>query len=285
MNSRYFPNCLSPRSYCVLLFAIPLLLAGCASTQRRDHAADERGVVFYVDGAGGGSVLTDWGRGVQEGLAQAKYPGDFHAYHWQTGLGIAADQAAGVDYKRGKARGLAREIEEYQRAHPERPIDVVSLSAGTTITVFALEDLPETPGVRRVVLLGSSLSSHYDVSKALARVRERMTVFTSTNDVVLGALVPIAGTADREYCGACAVGLAGLHLPAGADENKRRLYAKIDNIDWRPEFAAAGNAGGHTDSVNPRFIRTYVAPLLEADGPRFMQLTDALVQAKEPANN
>ncbi len=244
--------------------------AGCSAMQPHRHELDQHGLVFYVDGAGGGSVLTDWGREVRDGLTRAGYPGEYRSFHWHTGLGVAADQAASVEYKRGRAALLAKEIREYQDGHPGRPVNIVALSAGTAVAVFALEDLPEAHPVDSVVLLGSSLSSHYDVSKAIRRVRRRLYVYTSDKDAVLGTLIPVAGTADREFCGACAAGLRGFHLPPRADSTTRGLYSKIDNIAWKPEFAASGNLGGHTDAVNPQFVRDFVAPLLVAEGPRFV---------------
>ncbi len=248
-----------------------VLLAGCSAAQQHRHELDQFGFVFYADGAGGGSILTDWGRGVAQGLKQAGYPGDFRSFHWHTGLGVAADQSASVEYKRQQAEKLAGEISAYAAEHPGRPVHLVALSAGTAVAVFALEALPERYPVERVVLLGSSLSSHYDVSNALRRVRDRLYVFTSDKDAVLGGLVPLAGTADRQFCGACAAGLRGFHLSARADAATRALYTRIENIAWRPEFASSENYGGHTDAVNPAFVRTYVAPLLRADGPRFVE--------------
>lgn len=238
--------------------------------QPHQHQIDQFGTVFYCDGAGGGSILTDWGRGVQQGLKNADYPGEFRSFHWHTGLGVAADQGASVAYKREKARQLAGEIRDYQNSHPGRSVNLVGLSAGTAVAVFALEELAEDHPVDNVVLLGSSLSAHYNVSKALRRVKQRFYVFTSQNDAVLGGLVAVAGTADREFCGACSAGLGGIHLPSKADAVTRALYGKIDNIAWKPEFASSGNYGGHTDAVNPVFVKNYVAPLILAHGPRFV---------------
>ncbi len=254
----------------MIVAALAALSAGCVVIEPHRHELDQHGFVFYVDGAGGGSVLTDWGRGFQEGLKLAGYPGEFRSFHWHTGLGVAADQAASVPYKRSRAGQLAREIRSYQDEHPGRPVHLVGLSAGTAVAVFALEQLPEDHPVDRVVLLGSSLSSHYDVTTAMRRVRDRLYVYTSDKDAVLGTLVPLAGTADREFCGACSAGLKGLHLPPRADAETRGHYAKIENIAWKPEFTSAGNFGGHTDAVNPRFVRDYVAPMLLGQGPRFV---------------
>jgi hypothetical protein len=257
-----------------ILFAIGsalamLLTTGCAAMTQHRHDLDAHGVVYYCDGAGGGGPLTDWGRGVRKGLEQAGYPGAFVNFRWQTGLGVGADQAASVKYKRRQAAKLADQIERFQQTHPDAPVHLIGLSAGTAVAAFALEELPVDQPVDDVVLLGSSLSEHYDLTDALRRVEHRVYVYTSEKDVVLGVLAAAAGTADRQFCGACSAGLHGFHLPHDASPQTRRLYSKIENIAWKPEFAKAGYTGGHTDVVNPKFVRQYIAPLLVRRGPRF----------------
>lgn len=244
---------------------------GCSLSDGRAYESEPQGRVYYFDGAGGGGVLTNWGGGVREGLGRAGVPGGFESFAWHTGLGVFADQGASVMYKRQKAGEAAVLMRRFIESHPGRPVHVVGLSAGTAVAVFALEALPSELAVDEVVLLGSSLSSHYDLSPALEHVRGSVTVFTSEKDAVLGVAVSVAGTADREFCGACAAGLKGFHLPAKADQSTRELYARVHNIAWMPEFAGAGNFGGHTDAVNPAFVSTYVAPILLGTGPRFSQ--------------
>ncbi len=251
---------------------VMIAIAGCAGTQAHRHQLDQYGEVYYLDGAGGGNVLTNWGGGVRAGLKAAGYPGDFKIFVWNTGLGVLVDQSASVEYKRKKAAELAKRIVAYMDSHPRRPVNLIALSAGTAIAAFTLEALPQDQPVDNVVLLGSSLSSHYNMTEALKRVRVRLYVFTSDKDAVLSVGVAIAGTADRQFCGACSAGLHGFHLPTDASKDARRLYAKVENITWRPEFAKAGHLGGHTGAVNATFVRQYVAPLLWPQGPRFVEV-------------
>ena len=229
------------------------------------------GQVYYLDGAGGGGRAGGWGRGVRKGLDAAGYQGDFHDFPWQTRMGVVTDQVATLRFKRAKAEELARQIHERSRQSPAQPIDLIGLSAGTAVAVFALEALPDGCMVDNVILLGSSLSSNYDVSSALKHVRNRMYVFTSNRDTVLRFLVPISGTADRQHRAGRAAGLGGLRLPLGADLETQRLYAKVVNVAWNPDFERAGNYGGHTAVAGWRFVRDYVAPLILQQGPRFMR--------------
>src|SRR5262249_34886890 len=95
-------------------------------------------------------------------------------------------------------------------------------------------------------------------------------VFTSPHDAVLKGAVPLWGSADRRYCGTRLAGLIGFERPKAADSETGRQYRKIETIPWRPEFAEWGNNGGHTDPVEPAFVRVVIAPMLVA------QVTDEL---------
>ena len=256
------------------LWAVSLLAlsTGCATHHAVELGPSGRdGRVYYLDGAGGGGGLTNWGNGVRDGLKAAGFEGDFVNFRWQTGAGVAVDQVTPAGVKRAQARKLAAMIREYKDANPDEAVNLMGLSAGTAVAVFALEELREDHAIENAILLGSSLNADYDLTEALKRIRNRIYVFTSNRDTVLRFLMPMTGTADRKVVGAKAAGVTGFRLPPKSDAETRHLYAKVVNIAWVPEFEQAGHAGGHTDVVNRRFIKQYVAPLVFQEGPRFMQ--------------
>ncbi len=228
----------------------------------QSNNSEPNGIVYYLDGAGGGSFLTNWAPGVRKGLKKAGFKGEFKEFVWHTGLGVLADQTASVKYKRAKGKILADKIVEYRQSHPDRPITLIGLSAGTAVTIFALEALPETCRVEMVILLGSSMDASYDLTIALTRVEGTMQVYTSERDEVLNLLVPMAGSADRRYVGSDVAGLQGFHLPGNANEPTRTLYGKVQTIPWQPRFAQAGDHGGHTDTTNPQFVQNFIAPVI-----------------------
>jgi hypothetical protein len=249
--------------------ALGLFAAGCASTptglptQLPDHAAREkRAYVYYLDGAGGGTAQKNWAQGVKDGLLAGGYPGAAEMYSWETGDGLLTDQDASVAYKRSKAGGLAAEIHERLTNNPGPPVSILSFSAGAPEAVFALEALPETVQVDRVVMLGASISEDYDLTEALKRIKDKMYLYTSTEDQMLGFLMKFSGTADRRFHDPGA-GITGFILPKGATEETRRLYAsKIVAIPWDKSFERDGDYGHHFDNVKMPFIRDYVTPLL-----------------------
>lgn len=246
-----------------LILAICVLTFGCAS-ELSDHAARmQRGYVYYLDGAGGGGI-TNWASGVRKGLLDAGYNGSGEMFSWETGLGLMADQTASNEYKRGKAAELAQKIVEYRQKYPQTPITLMGLSAGTVMSVFTLESLPDNLVIDNVVLLSGSLSATYDLSQAMRRVHGRVYVSTSQHDIVLAGLLPFAGTADRDSGTSETIGVQGPQVPRGASDATRQLYeSKLVLIPWKTEFAHYGNVGRHTDTVSARFIQHFVAPLIE----------------------
>jgi len=253
--------------------------AGCSQTMPDRAERMTRGYVYYLDGAGGGGVV-NWAGGVKQGLLDAGYNGAGEVFKWNTGLGVVPDQDASVEHKRSKAAECAQSIQQYVKEHPGAPVTLMGLSAGTAVTVFVLEALPVSCPVENVILLGASISSDYNLTRALQRVRNRMYVFTSEKDGVLAFLVPMAGTADRTI--APAAGLRGFQMPSRPSAETRVQYAKVAHIHWRSEFAKAGDFGGHTDTVKAPFVQQYIAPLIMASMARRVQVASAGGKVRNP---
>ena len=261
-----------------------LATAGCSQmTQQPDRAERmTRGYVYYLDGAGGGGVFSNWSGGLKQGMLDAGYNGAGEIFPWNTGLGVVADQDASVEYKRGKAAECAQRIQQYTKEHPGAPVTLIGLSAGTAVTVFVLEALPTTCPVQNVILCGASIGADYDLTRALQRVRNRLYVFTSENDAVLAFLVPMSGTADRQSGDVPAAGLRGFQIPRGGSAETRAQYAKVAYIHWKPEFEKYGDFGGHTDALKAPFVQHYMAPLVMAGMARRTQLASAAGKVRNP---
>ncbi|MFN0136300.1 MAG: esterase/lipase family protein [Phycisphaerae bacterium] len=228
----------------VALSACVLLLTGCF---RPNYSAKaDVGVTFYVPGAGN----VDFGdAGVREGLQAAGYRGEVAAYMWTISFNPAIDQTIRLN-ARLRAKRLAKIIEEYMEKYPERPVNLVGLSAGSGIAIWALENLDPKYKVENVVLLSSSLWHRYDVGKALERVKGRVFVYYSPYDSVLSGPMKIFGTIDGVF-GEDGAGAVGLHSPSGG--------SRIVNISWRAEYRQYGYNGGHVDSTSAPFVRTFLS--------------------------
>ena len=248
--------------------AFLVISVGCASkpTGLPPVPADEAArmqheYMFYFDGAGGGTAKKNWAGGVAQGMLAAGYPGAGEMFSWETGKGLIADQDASVKYKREKADEAALRIVQHAKKYPGLPVNILGFSAGTAVAIFALEKLPESVQIDEVVLLGTSISRDYDLTRALKRVKGRVYIYTSTHDRMLGFLMPFSGTADRKF-GDPGAGITGFVMPKSATAETRKLYAsKLVTIPWTAELEKDGDYGRHFDNVKMEFIRDHVAPL------------------------
>lgn len=220
-----------------------MLMSGCVNPK------EEFGKTYYLDGAG------NWGFGVTDvpaGMQAAGYPGDVEVYVWTSSFSPAIDQV-NVLANRLRASGLTGKIKDYLTRNENGKVNVIALSAGTGIAVWAVEGLPDGMQVENLVLLGSSLSYNYDMREALRHIRGKVYVFYSGHDEVLTSAVRALGTVDRTN--EESAGLVGLRPPGGD-------AGKIVNIGWSPRYTQYGWTGSHTDATSSTFIQTVVAPRL-----------------------
>lgn len=270
-------------AHAVVALLTMLLLIGCKSADPtglpeplpdRD-ARMQNGYLYYLDGAGGGTAKKNWAGGVKDGLLAAGYPGAGEMYSWEKGKGLLTDQDASVQYKRLKASGLAIKIQSHAIQFPGTPIGILGFSAGCAEAVFALEALPENIKVDDVVLLGASISEDYDLTEALKRVRNKLYIYTSTEDQMLGFWMKLSGTADRRFHDPGA-GIDGFVLPKNASAATRKAYSqKIVTIPWTEAMEIDGNSGHHFDNVKMEFIRDHVAPLFMGNASALLDGSDA----------
>lgn len=245
----------------LLLSAAVLSTIGCNSSYHR--AGEQFGKVFYLDGAGnlGFGYST-----VPNGLRAAGFKGNVEPFIWTTFTGPLTDQLLRINAM-ARADLLRKRIERYKEAYPTQSIHIIGLSAGTGVAAWAVEALPKGVSVDNMVLLGSSLSTTFDMTKCLAHVKNKVYVIYSPHDPVLTSFVPITGTIDGVYFVKSA-GLVGLSPPHNASDKLRILYRnKIVNIPWRREFERYGYTGNHTDATNSSFVRWFARKLLGISKP------------------
>lgn len=226
-----------------LLSAVSLSI-GC---QGANPKAEPFGKIYYLDGAGNLGFGT---AEVPRGMKQAGYDGDVEVYIWTSSLNPLIDQLNILGAARASGRRLARKIKDYKKRFPDNAVHVIALSAGTGVAVWACENLDAPSRIDNLVMLGSSLSHDYDMSKALPNIKNKVYVYYSPNDSMLGT-VELLGTIDRKV-GVKSAGQVGLRPPKGGD-------GKIVNTAWSPEWRKLGWSGGHTDCTNEKFVRQEIA--------------------------
>jgi pimeloyl-ACP methyl ester carboxylesterase len=260
---------MSQRGSLRLLILSQIALAGCAPIF---GPKAQYGITFYCPGAGN----MDFGDlGIRQGLESAGYPGQVATFTWTIApLNPAVDQSFRLNAIL-RAKLLADLIERYQRDYPGEPVNVIGLSAGTGVAVWALEDLKDGHEVENVILLSSSLWHHYDVSKALRHVSGKIYNYYSPNDAVLAGPMKIFGTIDGVF-GQDGAGAVGLDRPP-------ELADRVVNIRWEPSFGRYGYNGGHLDSTSAPFVQAFIAQHIISSSAARMPLGETLARLPEPA--
>ncbi len=224
------------------------------------------GITFYVPGVGN---FDRGDAGIREGLERAGYRGQVARFNWSYSFNPALDQTVRPIARLGAAR-LADAIQDYLTRYPGREVNLIGLSAGSGVAIFALERLKPNYKVNNVVLIASSLHYRYDISKALPHIRGKIYCYYSPQDAVLTGPMKVFGTIDGVLFDDGA-GAVGLQPPRGAD--------RVVNVRWRPEFERYGYYGGHIDGTSPAFVRRYIAlHIVSPTGPAASPETDATRQ-------
>ncbi|HSW44246.1 MAG TPA: hypothetical protein VLM89_01610 [Phycisphaerae bacterium] len=228
-----------------------LATTGCGDTGMATSREDPFGRTYYIDGAG------NWGYGVvevNEGLRRAGYKGNIINWRWSATFNPALDQTIGRIAARGRGQELGKEITQYLQLYPDNQVNIICLSAGTGVGIWACENTTLPAKVNNIIMLGSSLSSDYDVSTALQHIAGKIYVYHSTYDMVLQGPVRTIGTIDGKI-GVDAAGLVGLR-PTRGDRGR------IENIPWSSRYEQYGWTGSHTDATSEPFVRHVLAKIV-----------------------
>ncbi len=228
------------------LVGLVLLVAaagGCAEPKKCP-------AVFYCDGAGWYSS----GGSVAQGLRDAGFNGTFTTYGWSAMLGPAHDHFVNAGSK-GIAHGLTRRIEKLRRSDPSGQIDVMGLSAGTSIVLLALEQLPAGIEVDNVVLFSPSVSAERNLAKAMRHVRRNLYATCSPHDAILATLA-----VNADGLPGPPAGRVGFRLPRQAGAGTDEVYQRVINLPWDPAYLAFDWSGGHTSVTNRRMVASVIAP-------------------------
>ncbi len=249
----------------VIGFVVLPWLCGCSAMTAEARAREAHGRTWYIDGAG------NWGFGVMDvpvGLKDAGYRGLVSNHRWSLTFNPALDQTLRFIAK-GSGKTLGSAITRYLKKHPGAEANIIALSAGTGVGIWAIENVKPPQKVNSFVLIGSSLSSKYDVQKALSHMKGDIYVYYSSTDPVLQGPVRALGTIDGTFDDSA--GLVGL----------RGGGSRVHNIRRGAEHARYGWTGGHSDCTNRRFIRKYISRHIVKAAPSGGRPRDIVVAARQ----
>jgi hypothetical protein len=213
------------------------------------------GVVFVANGSGDSTLLTE---NLEEMIDLYRAPLVVRTVCWTTGDGARADHINLPNQRRWGVH-MAWQITALKRTHPHACVYLMGHSSGCHVVLAAAEALP--PGtVERVVLLAPSVSSRYDLRRALRATTRGIDVYYSSEDAVLDTVQDTTGTADGLH-GVTAAGIVGFCKPP-AHFPDAHLYQFVRPFPWTPAMERSGNHGGHAGCARMAFLRDQVVPCM-----------------------
>jgi pimeloyl-ACP methyl ester carboxylesterase len=238
-----------------------LALGGCASgpavVPPRPVSASHT-YLIELPGMGG---VTDVDKDFLHGLKEGGVADRTEINDW-TGPNkwIAAVRA--WDHNRIAAKQVAEKIAARVRDDPSTQIVIAAWSAGSAVTIWALEDLPDDVQVQSVLLIEPAVDPNHDLSRALRHVRGHLFAVETFSDVfALGIGTMMFGTSDGG-ANTPAAGCVGFNRPAGCD---RAEYKKLLELPWKLEYLNRGDVFGHVMPMSAAMAREVWAPMLVDD--------------------
>jgi pimeloyl-ACP methyl ester carboxylesterase len=257
------------------------LAAGCWRPPKMQRAELERGYILVLEGID----FNVWQMaGTYQGLRDAGIDCaiDLPDWGYRNVFNSGNRNLTDLANNRRLCEQYARQIADYRRQYPGRPVDIVGYSGGGALAVMTAERLPAGVVLDRIVLLGAAISPDYDLTTALNRCERGIVNFYSSADsLVLGAGTKLYGTIDRKKT--VSAGHVGFkHSPSaassgGGDGNhttssQPATDAGLTQVAWTPSMWLLGHDGGHFGWVARRWTADVVAPYLKqprnVSGPR-----------------
>ena len=259
------------RRICLVAAAcLPAILAvGCGGN--KPYMTEERldkGLVVILPGIEGVSGLN---QDIRKGLLNASVDRAIAIWTWGRPVPILGIFLNQIDFlgNRIAAAGLANRIKKYRKKYPDRPVHVIGHSGGGGVAVFVAEGLDEDHKINGVILLSASISSAYDLTKALRHINRPyggiVNYFSKSDSGLLGVGTVLLGTVDGTH--GPAAGLIGFDRPRkNASEEKKEAYMFLYQMDVGT-YMFAKEIGSHAGTAQIQFVTSFVAPWVQKEWP------------------
>ena len=252
------PNDSISRIAPLMLGLVLMVVAGCGGNA--EFLTEERlneGMVVILPGVEGASGLN---KDIRHGLVTAGIAYAMPIRDWRRPiplLGVVINQ---VDFLGNPlaAQSIANAIMDYQDEYPDRPVYILGHSGGGGVAIFVAEGLDEDRRIEGVIVLSGSISSAYNLEKALSRTQRGIVNFYNRNDSALLAVATmVLGNVDGIH--GPSAGLIGFDEPKDKDaDEKKAEYTKLYQVEMTNDMVLGG--GSHTAVTDPGFVSLHVAP-------------------------
>ena len=219
-------------------------------------ASDREPLILIVDGAGDLKGCSNALRNAAE-LYQIRL--DVETFPWSHGYRKLLKDQIDTRHFRVKGKELADRIAILSEQRPDRPIVLVSYSAGCSVALAACAYLPADT-LYRQILLAPSVSTRYDLRPALRSARMGLDVYCSKVDRwALGLVIRCVGTAD-ELRDTKAAGRYGFETIA-VTPSDTALYQRLRHHFWSSADERLGHEGRHHGMHAPAFVKEKIIDL------------------------
>lgn len=223
----------------------------------------DRGLVVILPGIEGVSELN---QDIRRGLINAGVDRAIPIWSWGRPVPVLGLFINQVDFLGNRLAGaaIAGRIKKYMKKYPNRPVHVIGHSGGGGVAVFVAEALDEDHKIDGLILLSASVSSAYDLTKALKHCRGGIVNFYSRDDsALLGLGTILLGTVDGTH--GLAAGLVGFDRPnEKADEDKFLAYTRLYQKDIGT-YMFCKDIGSHAGTAQVQFVTHFVSPWVLGD--------------------
>jgi pimeloyl-ACP methyl ester carboxylesterase len=137
------------------------------------------------------------------------------------------------------ALGVAAEIADWRRAHPDAPFYLVGYSGGGGMATLVTAALPDDVSIDRLVLVAPAISPDYPLgAEVMPHVREYVVNYASERDLPVGWGTRTFGTIDQE------------HRERRFDRLRGSGTSGCSVTAGRPLMSRSGHAGNHLRRIS-----------------------------------
>ncbi|MCG8407620.1 MAG: hypothetical protein MI923_20680 [Phycisphaerales bacterium] len=227
---------------------------GCYQAPEMTIEQQSRGHVVMLPGVEGNQWQL---AGTLDGLRDAGLDRGIEIIPWGTPPLHSLQNLSDLPANLKRAEERANRLVALQRERPDKPLTLIGFSGGGGLAILTIEALPKDVMLDRVILVAAAISKDYDLSKVLARCKDKVINIYSPKDGIVGFGTSLFGTIDRKRT------LSAGHCGFLDNDGKQLRHEKLQQIAWEPAWRRYGHNGGHLGYLSRPWACHILAPQID----------------------